>query len=682
MNVKACFKIVLFVFLFAAGVHAENSNRFSGIDVFDLEYATDPQISPDGKHIVYVRYFMDIMKDEQRSNLWIINIDGSGHRPLTSGNTNDSSPRWSPDGTRILYTSGDDGSTQIFMRWMDSGQSAKLTRLTQPFSDLSWSPDGKRIAFSMMVPKENKPFAEMPSKPEGAVWAEAPKVIDKLVYRYDGEGYLRPGYNHLFVLAAEGGTPRQLTSGDFNHLGPILWAPDGKSLLFSANRNEDWEYDPNNSEVHEISVATGSIRTLTSRKGPDNAQSLSPDGKMIAYTGYDDQFQFYQVTRLYVVNRDGSGARVLTEKLDRDVVDPVWTADGKSICYKYDDQGETKIGCASLNSELKKIANRLGGMSLDRPYSAASFTLASNGNFACTVSQPDRPSEIGAGNLARQETRRLTNLNDDILDHKELGKVEELWYDSSHDGQKIQAWIVKPPGFDPSKKYPLILEIHGGPVANYGPHFAADIQLYASSGYVVLYTNPRGSDSYGERFGNLIHHNYPGDDYFDLMSGIDAVIAKGYVDPNLLFVTGGSGGGVLTSWLVGRTDRFRAAASAKPVINWYSFVLTSDETNFFYKYWFPGFPWDHMEHYMKRSPLSLVGNVKTPTMVITGEVDYRTPISESEQYYEALKLRKVDTVLVRIPGASHDIGARPSQLVTKVAHILAWFQKYQNEPSK
>jgi acylaminoacyl-peptidase len=236
---------------------------------------------------------------------------------------------------------------------------------------------------------------------------------------------------------------------------------------------------------------------------------------------------------------------------------------------------------------------------------------------------------------------------------------------------------VTPPGFDPSKKYPLLLEIHGGPVANYGPRFAAEIQLYAAAGYVVLYANPRGSDSYGGEFGNLIHHDYPGDDYFDLMSGVDAVIAKGYVDERNLFVTGGSGGGVLTAWIVGRTDRFRAAVSVKPVINWYSFVLTADANNFFYKYWFPGFPWDHEAHYMKRSPLSLVGQVQTPTMVMTGEADYRTPISESEQYYQALKLRRVATALVRVPGASHDISARPSLLVAKVAHILAWFDEYR-----
>ncbi|HYT59022.1 MAG TPA: prolyl oligopeptidase family serine peptidase, partial [Haliangiales bacterium] len=235
---------------------------------------------------------------------------------------------------------------------------------------------------------------------------------------------------------------------------------------------------------------------------------------------------------------------------------------------------------------------------------------------------------------------------------------------------------------DAQKKYPLTLEIHGGPFANYGDRFTSEIQLFAAAGYVVLYLNPRGSTSYGEEFGNLIHHNYPGQDFDDLMSGVDAVVQRGYIDAGNLFVTGGSGGGVLTSWIVGKTNRFRAAVVAKPVINWYSFVLTSDDYNFFYRYWFPGFPWDHAEHYLKRSPLSLVGNVQTPTMLLTGETDYRTPISESEQFYQALKLRKVDTALVRLPETSHGMDSRPTQVISKVAHILKWFEKYRTDRKK
>jgi dipeptidyl aminopeptidase/acylaminoacyl peptidase len=677
MKAKLTLFIILILVSFAS---AQDKKHLQMIDVFDLEYADDPQISSDGRHIVYVRNFMDIMKDRKRSNLWIVNVDGSANRALTSGIRNDFSPRWSPDGSRLLYASAmEESGSQIFMRWMDSGQEARLAQLTQPFDGLTWSPDGKWIAFSMLVPKENKPFAQMPAKPEGAEWAADTKVIDRLVYRADGAGYLKPGYWHIFVLPADGGTPRQLTTGDFDHLGRITWTPDGKYILTSANRHDDWEYDPANSEVYEISVQNGLIRPLTSRKGPDQSPAISPNGELIAYTGYDDRYQFYQTTKLYVMKRDGTGSHLITAKLDRDAGNPTWSGDSKNIYFQYDDQGDTKIARADLNGSVHDITGNVGGTSLDRPYASGSFTIAKNGIVAFTYSQANRPADLAISSNDRKDIRKLTALNDDVLAYKQLGSVEEIWYQSSKDNRKIQGWIVKPPGFDLSRKYPLILEIHGGPVANYGPRFGADAQLYASAGYVVLYTNPRGSDSYGEEFGNLIHHNYPGDDYFDLMSGVDAVIAKGYVNPENLFVTGGSGGGVLTAWIVGRTDRFRAAASAKPVINWYSFVLTADMTNFFYKYWFPGFPWDYTEQYMKRSPLALVGNVKTPTMVITGEADYRTPISESEQYYQALKLRKVDTVMVRIPGASHDIANRPSQLIAKVAHILAWFDKYKKK---
>lgn len=668
-------RFTLLALLLSLSAGAAERPRLEPMDVFSLLYASDPQISPDGTRIAYVRNFMDVMKDRARSSLWLVSADGADHRPLTTGNVDENSPRWSPTGDRLAYVSTTDGTSQIYVRWMDTGEVARLAQLTTSPSGLSWSPNGRHIAFSMLVPEETEPLAKMPRKPEGAEWAPPVKVIDKLVYRIDGAGYLKPGYSQLFVLPADGGAPRQLTSGPYQHGGRFAWTPDGKSILLSANRNEDGEYDPGNSEVYEVSLADGSIKTLTTRKGPDHSPAVSPDGKRIAYVGYDDKLQFYQVSRLYMMDRDGSHPRVVAGNLDRDVVSPVWSADGTGLYVQYDDKGTTKIALVALDGKTEELATAVGGTSLDRPYSGGSYSVARNGRFAFTQSAADHPAEVAIGPSAR----RLTQLNENLLAHKELGAVEEIWYESSHDQRRIHGWIVKPPGFEASRKYPLVLEIHGGPVANYGPRFGVDPQLYAAAGYVVLYTNPRGSDSYGEEFGNLIHHNYPGQDYDDLMSGVDALLARGYVDPENLFVTGGSGGGVLTAWIVGKTDRFRAAVAAKPVINWYSFVLTSDMTNFFYKYWFTGFPWEYPEEYLKRSPLSLVGNVKTPTMVITGEEDFRTPITESEQYYQALRLRKVPTLLVRVPGASHDIANRPSQLIAKVANILAWFEKYRTK---
>jgi acylaminoacyl-peptidase len=381
-----------------------------------------------------------------------------------------------------------------------------------------------------------------------------------------------------------------------------------------------------------VGVENGAIKALTARKGPDQSPAISGDGRLIAYVGFDDRFQGYQVTHLHVMNRDGSEPRMLLPGLDRDVQDPQWSKDGSGLYFQYDDRGNSKVAFVSLNGKLEVLAKDVGGVSEARPYSSGSFSVADNGQFAYTQSRPEYPADIAVGRRGSSQIQRLTRLNDDLLAHKELGAVEEIQFESSCDKRKIQGWAIKPPSFDTAKKYPLILEIHGGPFANYGDRFTGELQLYAAAGYQVLYLNPRGSTSYGEEFGNLIHHAYPGQDYDDLMSGVDAMIRQGRVDTNNLFVTGGSGGGVLTSWIVGKNQRFRAAVVVKPVINWYSFVLTSDEYNMFYRYWFPGFPWEHTEEYLKRSPLSLVGNVQTPTMLLTGEEDHRTPISESEQF--------------------------------------------------
>lgn len=678
--------VMAMVWLSAPSLAVEaNSDRLQLMDVFELEWASDPQISPNGERIVYVRNFFDVMKDRQRSNLWVINADGTNHRPLTTGTANDSSPRWSPDGKRLLYVSALDGGAQIWCRWMDDGHTAKLTRLPKGPGNMQWSPDGQQIAFSMFVDGKRKPLVQLPTKPKGADWADAPKEIDDVSYRFDGKGYLTRGFTHLFVVPADGGTARQITEGDFNHGGSFSWTPDSKNLVFSANRNKDWQYQPRESELYEIAIATGELTKLTDRVGPDSSPVVSPDGKTIAYLGLDDEKQGYQVTHLYLLDRPTKKSVMLAAKLDRDISELQWVKEkdnSLSLYFQYDDEGDTKLGLLTdvqnrSGKLVKTPVDDIGGTTLGRPYGSGSYSVANNGRVAYTKNSPLHPADVAVWNGKKSAIKQLTHLNDDLLKHKKLGQVEEFWVASKKDGRKIQCWLVKPPDFDAKKKYPMILEIHGGPFANYGPRFAAEMQLYAAAGYLVLYCNPRGSTSYGEEFGNLIHHAYPGDDYDDLMSAVNAVCKRQYVDAKKLYVTGGSGGGVLSAWIVGKTDRFRAAVVVKPVINWFSFVLTADAYPFFTQYWFPGMPWDNLVHYMKRSPLSLVGNVKTPTMLITGEQDFRTPMSETEQYYQALKLRKVDTMLVRIPGASHNIAGRPSQMIAKVAYVLAWFRKYE-----
>lgn len=653
----------------------------SEMDVFHLEFATDPQISPDGARVVYVRRFADIMTDQYYTNLWIVDFDGTNHRPLTTGHQRDNTPRWSPDGTKLLYLSDEHGTTQLHLRWMDTGQTAKLTNLQQAPQMPGWSPDGSLISFVGFVPSEPLSIARMPSAPKGAQWAEPPMVIDQIMYRFDKKGYLKPGYFHLFVMPPEPGTPRQVTSGNFHHgaspggSGRYVWSADGSSIVVTANRHVDFEFQPLNSELYEVTLADGAVRALTDRLGPDEDPALSPDGKLLAYTGFDDRFQGHQTTRAYVMNRDGSGSRMLSEDLDRSIDAVEWAANDKLV-VRYDDQGTTKLATYSLDGKRSALAEHLGGTG--SAYGGGSFSVSRNGRIAFNYSTPAVPGDVGVVDLTGGGQRVLTHVNRDLTSQRKLGDVEAFWYESSKDQRKIQGWIIKPPDFDPTRKYPLILEIHGGPFANYGDRFDIEKQIWAGKGYVILYANPRGSTSYGEEFGNLIHHAYPGDDFFDLDAGVSAMIEKGYVDPHQLFVTGGSGGGVLTCWMIGRSDRYRAAVSQYPVINWYSFILTADLSVYFSKYWFPGLPWDHTQHYMDRSLTSVVKNVKTPTMVITGEEDWRTPISESEQYYKALKLLKVESVLVRVPGEAHGIRQRPSHHVAKILNIVGWFDKHRN----
>ncbi|SNS32808.1 Dipeptidyl aminopeptidase/acylaminoacyl peptidase [Sphingomonas laterariae] len=657
---------------------AEGPSRvLQGADLFSLEVAADPQIRPDGAMIAYVRRSNDVMTDKARATIWLIDTRTGVQTPLVAGPGSHSQPRWSADGKKLAYVStADGGGAQLYVRWMDNGATARVTGLPDSPSSIAWSPDGRQIAYVMTVPDEGMKLGTAPAKPEGAKWAPPLEIISSIVYRADGAGYLKPGHDHLFVVAADGGAPHQLTFGRFNDNGPLSWTPDGGTILFSADRSENWEREPNNSEIHAVDVATGALTALTSRLGPDAAPAVSPDGKRIAYLGFDDKYRGYENAMVYVMDRDGGNARAISASLDRSVDDVRWAADGRSLYIQYDDHGASRVARIGLDGKLSSVATGLAGTQLDRPYSGGAFSVAKNGAVAFTSGDPQRPADISIAQGSK--ARQLTRLNDVLLGGKTLGAVRHLPVKAA-DGRAVDAWLVLPPNANPAKKYPLILEIHGGPFAAYGPAFATDNQLYAAAGYAVLYVNPRGSTSYGAEFANLIHHAYPGDDYGDLMAAVDTAIGTGSIDPDNLFVTGGSGGGVLTAWIVGKTDRFKAAATQKPVIDWTSFVLTADNTPFFAKYWFGKMPWEDPQGYWARSPLSLVGNVKTPTLVVVGSEDYRTPVSESEQYYSALQLRGVPTALVKVPEASHGgIAARPSQSAAKASAIIAWFDKYRN----
>ncbi|HXW56031.1 MAG TPA: S9 family peptidase [Candidatus Cybelea sp.] len=670
---------LLLVAVGATGRAQESSHKLTAMDLFQIQLATDPQISPDGKQIVYVRHFNDAMTDRRYSNLWIIRSDGSDHRPLTTGNRSDDSPRWSPDGTRIAYLSDADGKAQIYVRWMDTGQTARITNLEEAPAAIAWSPDGKSLSFSALVPSKGPHIADLPTPPAGAKWADPPQAYDRLVYRFNGTGYLKPGFRQVFIVSAEGGAPRQITSdgfpnggGEFGGPARASWSADGRSLIVSANRHPESDHAYFDTNVYEFSVADGTLRQLTTRNGPDNNATFSPDGKWIAYTGFDDRYQGHQTTKLYVMSSDGTGPHSISDKLDRDVGDLQWAADNSGVYFQYDDQGDTKIGFLSTDGTFRKMTDHVA--STVSAYGAGSFSVSRDGLMAFTSGTAENPGDIAVESGGM--TRVLTSVNGELLAQKKPGRVEEIWFNSSVDKRKIQGWIIEPPGFDPTRKYPLILEIHGGPFADYGDRFDYEKQVYASMGYVVLYVNPRGSTSYGEEFANLIHHAYPGDDFYDLDSGVDAVVAKGYIDTGHMYVTGGSGGGVLTCWTVEHTNRFRAAAALYPVIDWYSFALTSD-IPFITKYWFPGNPWEYTDQYVKRSLTNSVSSVKTPTMLMTGLEDFRTPISQAEEFYTALKLRNVDSTLVRFPEEPHGLSRRPSHQIAKVLYVAGWFEKYK-----
>jgi dipeptidyl aminopeptidase/acylaminoacyl peptidase len=654
------------------------SRSFTARDLFGLRAATDPQVRPDGGAIAYVRITNDIMSDEGHPSIWLVDPATGAQAPLVVDDNANMRPRWSPDGTRLAYVvAAPGGPPQLYVRWMATGRSARVATLEQSPNAIEWSPDGRTIAFTMLTLDEGRPLGAPLSPPPGAHWAEPLKVIDRLTYRADGAGYLKPGYRHVFVVSADGGQPRQVTFGRFDDAGSVRFDADGKSLVFATNRAANWERDPQESDVYRVAIAEGTMTRLTDRVGPDEAPAISPDGRTIAYVGFDDARQRgYENQRLYVMDRDGKNRRLLTGNLDRGVSDPQWAGDGRSVYVAYTDHGVTKVGRVGLDGKFETVASGLtGGEEMDRPYSGGDYSVGRSGLVAFTAGDAANPPDIAVERGGK--VNRLTRLNDDLFAGKTLARVEAMPVASSFDKKPIDAWLVTPPNFDPSRKYPLILEIHGGPFAAYGPAFATDDQLYAAAGYVVVYANPRGSTSYGEAFANEIDRNYPSHDYDDLMSVVDAAVAKGFVDPARLYVTGGSGGGALTAWIVGKTGRFAAAAAQKPVIDWTSEVLTTDGYSFMARYWFGKMPWEDPQGYWKRSPLSLVGNVTTPTLVVVGEQDYRTPPPESEQFYQALQLRGVPTALVRVPGASHGgLAARPSQAAAKARAIMAWFERF------
>lgn len=645
-----------------------HKDRLTLAQYLDYETVSDAQLSPDAHRVVYTRRFVDKMSDKWETALWMVDANGMRDRFLASG----SAARWSPDGTRLAYIAKGEpnNSAQIFVRYMDAdGATTQITRVDQTPADIAWSPDGKSVAFRMLVSGREPWKIDMPTPPKGAKWTEPPHIVTRLKYRADRQGYVDDGYRHIFIVTADGGTPRQLTAGNSDHGAPE-WTPDGRSILFDGNLEPDAEYAWRESEVYAADVSTGGVRRLTNHKGPDANPTASPDGRLIAYTSFDSTDATWVDSKLNVMNADGSNPRSLTTALDRTPQGLMWAPDGSGVYFNVDNEGTRNLYFAPLSGGARRVT--------DGRHILTVSNIVKNGEAAAVSTAPNSPPDVYVLNVrSPAQLHQLTQVNADIMAGRTLGQVEEIRYPSS-DGLTIQGWLVKPPDFDPHRKYPLILEIHGGPHAMYGVGFNYSYQNHASNEYVVLYTNPRGSTGYGSAFGNAIKNAYPGNDYNDLMTGVDSVIARGYIDPAKLFVYGCSGGGVLTSWTVGHTNRFAAAAVLCPVIDWISFVGTTDGPSWYYN--FAKLPWVDPSEHLRRSPLMYVGNVTTPTMLMTGVNDLRTPISQTEEFYEALKMRRVPTAMVRFNNEWHGTSSTPSNFIRTQLYLESWFNRWGNSP--
>lgn len=667
--------ILFLSLLFTSTLYA--SDKFTANDIFSLEYASDPQVSPDGKFIVYTRNSNDVMNDTKLRSLWLINTQSGEHTPLFSDHKNYSQARWSNDGKRLAFVSNLSGSYQIHVHYLASNRTALASNLQGNISSLTWSPNDKWLAFSYKVKDKPPVIAKMPKKPKGAKWSKPAVVIDKAYYQADGQGLIKPGFQHLFVLPSSGGSARQLTTGNYHHRGQLAWTKNSKAIVFSANRIKDWEYKTLEGNLFQVDLADGKITKITNAPGNEFNPVFSSDGKKLAFLSSSNALNPYRNHKLNIMDWPEKSSKVIAKDFDRSIISPKWLSRSQ-LAIAYDDHGKRILAKINLSGDITPLSDAVSGTTLGRPYISGGFHANNSGVIAYTHGSVTRPADIAMVQFDKPKVKRLTHLNEDLLAHKKLGQVHEIKYKSSFDGEEIQGWYITPPDFNPTKQYPLILEIHGGPHLAYGPHFSAELQRYAAAGYVVFYDNHRGSSSYGERFAMLLKYKYSSkEDFADHNSGVNSMIDLGFIDKDNLFIAGGSAGGIATAYAIGLTNRFSAAVVVKPVINWLSKVLTADSGLRQIPTQFPGMPWDNVQHYWKRSPMSLVGNVSTPTMLMTGEEDLRTPMAETEQYYQALKLRKIDTVLVKIPGAPHGIAGKPSRMISKIEHTLAWFEKYK-----
>ncbi|WP_310497916.1 S9 family peptidase [Sandarakinorhabdus sp.] len=656
---------------------------FEPADLYRLSMVTDPQVSPDGRHVLFTRASFDIQTDRRQGEIWLATLNGSSvdKRLLIGAAVGASGATWSPDGTRIAYVAAYLGKPQLWVMNVASGIGAPVTSGKLAPQGLAWSPDGTRIAFAARAEAPAPVIAGMPKKPDGAVWAADPRIITDYSWRTNDGGYVKPGADHLFVAALDGSAPVQLTQGAANQIsGAPDWTPDGKAIVYAAQVRAGNDALSGESDLYRIAAAGGTPQRLTDIDGEEGQPKISPDGHMIAWIGAPKTTKFYSQPGLWVRGIDGGTPVHVTAALDRPVNDMRWAPDGKSLEFLYFDAGLTKVAALPAGGGRPRVmVDKVGGTRLYLPSSGGGWSSAS-GTYAFTTAETDRPAALGIMRGGKQIA--TIDFNADWRAGKTIGKLERITWASPVGGLPIEGWVQYPPDFSPDRKYPILLDIHGGPNTDYGPYFSITHQIYAAAGYIVLWSNPRGSIGYGERFANGITPeyggSYPGADHDDLMAGVDEMLKRPFVDAKAQFISGGSGGGVLTTNAIALTGRFSAAAALRPVTDWSIQALTSDLPPLTMQNWVRGNPWDDHELYWRRSTFSMVGKVNTPTLLITGEADYRTPIAQTEAYYQALKVRGVDAMMVRLPEANHGMG-RPSQWLQSNLVVVQWFDKYRTK---
>lgn len=652
-------------------------------DIYALSMVTNPVVAPEGKRVLFNRAAFDRAQDRRTGELWLAHLDDAGaviDKRLLVGR--DLAPRgaaFSPDGSRIAYIAMSMGAPQIFVMALTDGVGQPLTTGELGPGSLRWSPEGNRIAFIGREEAKPASIPGMPEKLKGSDAAADAKIITDLFWRADGAGEIKPGARHLYVVDVATAVVTRATQGNTDQIDDqgIAWMPDGKRLVGSYTA--DSINGPLESDLYLYDAAGKAAKQqLTSRPGSEFAPEVSPDGRRVAFLGNEASANFYSMPRLWMTTPvPGASIDAFAADLDRPVAGITWREDGAALHALYNDHGTQRIASIDAATGARTVVvPAVGGTRLYLPSSGGQFSAA-KGTFAYTSAFTDRPAGLGVSR-GNGESGAI-DFNRAWAEGKKPVRIEEVTVASRADGLPVQGWIAFPPDFQPGKRYPLILDIHGGPNTDYGPFFSITHSLYATAGYLVVFANPRGSIGYGDQFANAITHAYPGQDHDDLMSIVDEVAKRPYVDDRNLFIGGGSGGGVLTLWGIGKEpDKFRAAVALRPVVDWTDQVTTADFSSYFMKHWMGATPWEQPDLYFQRSPFSLAGQIKTPTMLITGEQDFRTPMSQTEQMFGALKLRGVETEMIRLPGAGHGMG-RPSQWLQSVLAPIDFFNRHKAE---